>query len=204
MCPTCLAGQLSSPVRLPRSALQTHLLIFAFSSCSLPQQQGNSSWSLCVCLRTRLNFVGRRENFYILLFLQRQVNSRMRIPQKVNAVFWCSIDSELQRRSDSTGFILRMWPKCSLLKKWIVALNFPCTLIATASHLRQDSGDDPLFWRSLLFNESYFSPFHLSISLECWGFGGSSVWACNCQRPLLTVPVFCMWKDLEATTWALN
>lgn len=144
--------------------------------------------------------------FPFLFFFLRStgVNSWMQIPQKVDALilmfhwFWAS--TPLQYRWVS----LCMWPKCSLLKQWIVALNFPCTLIAPVSHLRQDTGDDPLFWQSLFFNGSYFSPFHLSISLECWGFCGCSMWACNCQRPLLTVPVFCMWKDLEGATWALN
>lgn len=40
----------------------------------------------------------------------------MRIPQKVNTLFWCSIELELQRPSGAAGFILRMWPQCSLLQ----------------------------------------------------------------------------------------
>ncbi len=64
-------------------------------------------------------------------------------------------------------------------------LNFPCMLIFSVSHLRQDIGDDPLFWQVAVLNGSYFSSFHLSISLKC-----ETPTAAQCKAVIVSVP-FC-------------
>lgn len=57
----------------------------------------------------------------------------------------------------------------------------------------------PLFWQVAVFNGSYFSPFHLSISLKC-----ESPTAAQCEAVIVSVPfcpthspAFCMWKASE-------
>lgn len=57
----------------------------------------------------------------------------------------------------------------------------------------------PLFWQVAVFNGSYFSPFHLSISLK-----SESPMVAQCEAVIVSVPfcptrrpAFCMWKDPE-------
>lgn len=202
MCPTCLAGQLSSPVHLPRGAFQTlcwflpFLLLLCLNNKAIPANHCvfayKSGWISWVVVKTF---------FSSSLYDWREWTVGCKSLRKSTLYF------PLIRSFNVAPIPLGLFCACGLNALcWSMncGTQFSMHVIATASHLRQDTGDDPLFWRSLFFNGSYFSPFHLSISLECWGFCDSSVWACNCQRPLLTIPVFCMWKALEGTMWALN
>lgn len=78
-------------------------------------------------------------------------------------------------------------------------LNFPCTLIFSLSHLRQDIGDDPPILTSAHFKWKLFQLFHLSISLK-----SESPMVAQCEAVIVSVPfcpihrpAFCMWKDPE-------
>lgn len=64
-------------------------------------------------------------------------------------------------------------------------LNFPCTLISSLPHLRQDIGDDlPYSGKWPFLMEAISALSFVNQSEESVSNGGS-MWACNCQRPLL-------------------
>ena len=78
-------------------------------------------------------------------------------------------------------------------------LNFPCTLVFSLSHLRQDIGDDPPILASGRFKWELFQLFHLSISLK-----SESPTVAPCEAVIVSVPfcplrspAFCIWKDPE-------